>query len=100
MKRYLARISAALLFAVVGFTFTAAVADTPGCVSHGEFDNMDRYLSTGQVAGRFDTNGVYLGAGPERFRRGYDACWSNERRVVVWFRFDTGLSDDWAVQDY
>ena len=77
-----------------------ATAATAGCVTHGEFDNMERFLSTGQVAGRFETNGVYLGSGPDRFRRGYDACWTNERRVVVWYSLTTGLSDDWAMQDY
>ena len=78
----------------------AAAADTPGCVSHGEFDNMERFLSVGQVAGRFDTGGVYLGAGEERFRRGYDACWTDVRRVVVWYSLTTGLSDDWAMREY
>jgi hypothetical protein len=77
-----------------------AAADTPGCVSHAEFDNMEKYLSTQQVAGRFDTAGYYIGSGPERFRRGYDPCWTDLRRVVVWFSLTTGLSDDWAVQDY
>ena len=88
--------------ALLGGLLTAApaVADTPGCASRGEYDNMTRFLSTGQVAGRFDTNGVLLGTGAERFKRGYDACWTNERRVVVWYNLDTGLSDDWATQEY
>jgi hypothetical protein len=78
----------------------AAVADTPGCVSHAEFDNMDRFLSTQQVAGRFDTNGWYIDSGPDRFRRGYATCWADDRKVVVWYSLNTGLSDDWAVRDY
>lgn len=79
---------------------TAATADTPGCVSRAEYDNLERFLSAGQVAGRFDTSGWYIGSGPERFRRGYSPCWSDERKVVVWYSLNTGLSDDWAVQDY
>jgi hypothetical protein len=94
------RTLAAVLIAAYLCAPATAVADTPGCVSHGEYDNMERFLSAQQVAGRFDTSGVYLGSGPERFRRGYDACWTDTRRVVVWYSLNTGLSDDWAVQDY
>lgn len=79
---------------------SSAAADTPGCVSHVEFDNMEKFLSVGQVAGRFDTNGWYIGSGEERFRRGYEACWTDERKVVVWFDLTTGLSDDWATREY
>jgi hypothetical protein len=76
-----------------------AAGDTPGCVSRGEYDNTERFLSTGQIAGRYDTNGYYDGSGPERFRRAYPACWSDGREVVVWYSLNTGLSDDWAVRD-
>jgi hypothetical protein len=95
MKRLLA---ATLLVGLMTPAAPAGAAEN--CVTHNEYDNMVRLLTVGQVANRFDTNGVYLGAGPERWRRGYDACWTNERRVVVWFSFTTGLSDDWAMQDY
>lgn len=95
MKRTLAAVLVGAYLAVPA----AAVADTPGCVSHGEYDNMERFLSTGQVAGRFDTNGYYDGSGPERFRRAYPACWNDGREVVVWYSLNTGLSDDWAVRD-
>ena len=78
---------------------TPATADTPGCVSHVEYDNTEKYLSTQQIAGRYDTNGWYIGSGPERFRRGYDACWAPDRIVVVWYSLTTGLSDDWDVRD-
>lgn len=94
------RLLALTLVALTCTTAVPAVADTPGCVSHGEFDNMERFLSTGQVAGRFDTNGTYLGSGDDRFRRGYDACWTDDRRVVVWYSLNTGLSDDWATREY
>lgn len=77
-----------------------ATADTPGCVSRGEYDNMERLLSVDQVRGRFDTNGVYIASSEERFRRGYDACWTNARRVVVIYSLNTGLSVDWDVRDY
>lgn len=100
MKRHLANALSALLLVGLLATGAVAAADTTACVSRAEYDNMARFLSTGQVAGRFGTNGIYLGAGPERFRRGYDACWTNERRVVVWYSLTSGLSDDWAIQDY
>lgn len=78
---------------------SVAAADTPGCVSHAEYDNLIRGLSVGQVAGRFDTNGWYIGSGPDRFRRGYEPCWNDTRKVVVWYSLTTGLSDDWAIRD-
>lgn len=93
------RILTALALGLILLIPTAASADTPGCVSMSEYNNMDRYLTTGQVANRFDTNGWYINTGPERFKRGYDPCWTNQRKVVVWYDLTTGLSDDWAVQD-
>jgi hypothetical protein len=93
------RLLVAVLVAAYVSAPAAAVADTPGCVSRAEYDNMERLLSTGQVAGRFDTSGWYIGSGPERFRRGYDSCWSDDRIVVVWYSLNTGLSDDWDVRD-
>lgn len=78
---------------------TPAVADTPGCVSRAEYDNTERFLSTGQIAGRYDTSGWYIGSGPDRFRRGYSSCWDYDRIVVVWYSLNTGLSDDWDVRD-
>lgn len=77
----------------------AALLDTPGCVSRAEYDDMTRFLSVGQVAGRFDTNGWYIGSGEERFRRGYEPCWTDTRKVVVWYSLTTGLSVDWDIRD-
>jgi hypothetical protein len=95
MIRYLAP----LLLTCAVLLPASATADTPGCVSHAEYDNMQRLLSTDQVAGRFDTNGWYIGSGEERWRRGYDPCWTDTRKVVVWYSLNTGLSDDWAIRD-
>jgi hypothetical protein len=92
----------ALLAGVVllGGLLTASPASaTQGCVTHAEVDAMTKYLSVGQVASRWETNGWYIGAGDARFRRGYPACWSSDRIVVVWYRYNTGWSDDWAVRD-
>lgn len=77
----------------------SAAADTPGCVSHAEYDNLDRGLSVQQVSGRFDTNGWYIGATGDRFRRGYDPCWSDTRKVVVFYSLTNGLSVDWDIRD-
>lgn len=80
-------------------TMAAPVAaDTPGCASHGEIDNLYRGLSTSQVAGRLDTNGWYIGSGDEFFRRGYAVCWDNDLKLVVWYSLTTGLSTDWDVR--
>lgn len=89
-------------FATLALTGLAALAapssaDTPGCVSQGEFNNMDRYLSVGQVAGRFDTNGNYRGSDADEFSRGYDACWTSDR-VVVWYSLASGLSTRWGLR--
>lgn len=101
MKRSLIAVAVVLALAVVVFVRScSASADTPGCVSHAEYDSMDTYLSTGQVAGRFDTNGVYLGSGDDYWRRGYPTCWDNDLRVVVWYSLTSGLSDHWAVRAY
>lgn len=96
MKRYLA---AATLATVALTGIPTATADTPGCVSHAEYDNMIRGLSVGQVADRFDTNGWFIGSGEERFRRGYEPCWTDTRKVVVWYSLTTGLSVDWDIRD-
>lgn len=87
----------ALAGALLALTPAAASADTPGCVSVAEFNNMDRFLSTGQVAGRFDTTGVYRGSDSDEFSRSYDACWTNDR-VVVWYSLTNGLSTRWDVR--
>lgn len=76
-----------------------ATADTPGCVSRGEYDNLEKYLSVQQVAGRFDTAGWYIGSTDERFRRGYTPCWTDDRKVVVIYSLNTGLSVDWDIRD-
>jgi len=75
-------------------------ADTPNCVSHTEYDNMTWGLTPAQVYNRFDVFGFYLGDTDNgEFKRGYDACWTDERRVVVWFSYDTNESVDWGIRD-
>lgn len=87
---------------LLGATLTVvppAAADSPGCVSRVEYDNLLRGLSTEQVGGRFDTYGRYLSSGSENFRRGYRPCWSDLRLVVVVYSLTTGLSVDWFIRD-
>lgn len=80
-------------------TTTTAAADTQGCVSHGEYDNLVRYLSTSQVAARFDTNGTYDGGNDDVFRRVYPPCWTNSREVVVRYSQTNGLTVSWDIRD-
>lgn len=90
----------ALLGTLSTFTAQPANADTPDCVSHGEYDNMEVGLTPTQVYVRFDIFGTYLGdTDTGKFKRGYDACWTNERRVVVWYSYDTNDSVYWAMRD-
>jgi hypothetical protein len=84
--------------ALMGALLTiAAPADAAGCVSRAEYDNTTRYLSVGQIAGRYDTNGWYIGSDDDEFRRGYNACWTDDR-VVVWYSLSTGWSTRWDVR--
>lgn len=83
----------------IGLIAAPAQADTPGCVSHAEFDNMIRGLSTSQVAGRFDTSGSYDGSSEDNFRRTYNACWTGSREVVVRYSLTSGVSVSWDVRD-
>lgn len=79
------------------FVAVPAGADTPGCVSISEYNNTERYLSTQQIAGRYDTNGVYRSSDSDEFSRSYDACWSSSR-VVVWYSLNLGWSTRWDVR--
>lgn len=93
-------LAAALLGPLLTVAASApAAADTPGCASHGEVDNLFRGLSTSQVAGRLDTNGWYIGSGENYFRRGYAVCWDDNRKLVAWYSLDNGLLADWDVRD-
>lgn len=90
---------AIVIIALVASLFVApsAGADTPGCVSVSEYNNTERYLSTQQIAGRYDTNGAYRSTDSDEFSRSYDACWTNSR-VVVWYTLSLGLSNRWDVR--
>lgn len=105
MRRVLLR--AAALPAVLSLSFLtftpAATGDTPGCVSHTEFDNMVQGLSPGSVANRFDTDGWYIGENDSVFKRGYEPCWDGigdaNKKVVVAYDLDSALSKWWDVRD-
>lgn len=98
-------IAVAAVFGVMMLAYLIAApsvsADTPGCVSHAEYDGLERGLTPGQVAARFDTNGSFRGSGDAFFSRNYNPCWDNpgDKRVVVWYALDNGLSDHWDVRD-
>lgn len=77
------------------------LADTDNCVSHGEYDQLHGGMSVTQVYNLFDVYGVYDGDGPDNtFKRAYRSCWApGERKVVVFFNYDSGNSVDWAIRD-
>lgn len=91
---------------IAAAALTAALVAVPapanavgGCVTHNEYDSLEWGLSTDQVQNRFETNGWLIGVGDNFFRRGYDACWANDRKVVIWYALDNGLSDHWDIRD-
>lgn len=91
------------LVAAIGLAAMTALPVTAdaggGCVSHNEYDSLDWGLSTEQVGNRFETNGWFIATGSDFFKRGYDTCWDDTRKVVVWYSLDNGLSDHWDVRD-
>jgi hypothetical protein len=101
-RQIVVRLLTAIMLLALTAVFSAlpARADTPNCVSHSEFDNMTWGLTPAQVYNRFDVFGFYLGDTDNgEFKRGYDACWTDERRVVVWYSYNTNQSVDWAIRD-
>lgn len=92
---------AALALAVCATTLVVALpsASAEGCVSRAEYDNLVWGLTTDQVRDRFETNGWWIATGDDFFRRGYDPCWTNDRKVVIWYDLQLGLSDHWDIRD-
>ena len=72
MKRFLSAL--AIGVASVTLVVPAAQADTPGCVSKGEFDHVHTGMSMSRVHRLFDTNGR-LGVAASGFSiRKYRPC--------------------------
>lgn len=75
-----------------------ANADT--CASHAEYDSLMWGLSTDQVASRLDSNGSFLGISSSGnfFKRSYNICWSPDKKAVVWYDINIGISDHWDTR--
>lgn len=100
IQRFLAAAAVTVsLFSGQAVANDASFVDSGGCVTHGEYDALDWGLSTDQVQNRFDTNGWYIATGDDFVRRGYDTCWAGDRKIVVWYDLNLGLSDHWDVRD-
>lgn len=103
MKRLLWGTAALALSLPVALIPTATSADTPGCVSRAEYDNMVIGIGPASVANRFDTNGWYIGENDNVFKRGYEPCWDGSgdanRKVVVAYDLDSALSKWWDIRD-
>ena len=89
----------ALLIAPVAIIAWPQAEAVDGCATRGEYDNLIWGLSDEQVRNRFETNGWFIGSGDDFWKRGYDACWDNDRKVVIWYAFDNGLTDHWDIRD-
>jgi hypothetical protein len=98
MKRLILCLATAVLAGA--FLSSAAPASAAGgCATHAEYDNLEWGLSTDQVQNRFETNGWFINTTGNFFKRGYDACWTNERKVVIWYSLSLGVSDHWDIRD-
>jgi hypothetical protein len=95
------RILVAMLFALAVIVPIAPVHASGGCVTHSEYDNLVWGLSTDQVQNRFETNGWFIGYTDDNdfFKRGYPTCWSDDRKVVIFYDAFIGLTDHWDVRD-
>lgn len=78
-----------------------ATADTERCLSHNEFDNLYYGMSRIEVFNLVDIYGNYLGdsADQGQYRVGYNICWSDERRAVLRYSYDTGGLEEWNIRD-
>lgn len=79
----------------------AEVAPSPGCVTHGEYDQLETLMRPSTVANLFDTNGYPVGTpDPDVFGRGYQTCWAPaQREVVVKYNDQSGHSVAWLIRD-
>lgn len=83
----------------LALTPPVATAGTPGCATHGEYDQLETFMRTFTVADLFDTNGTFLGENEQVFRRGYDTCWDPSKIVVVRYDQVSGYSVSWLVRE-
>jgi hypothetical protein len=78
-----------------------ASADTENCVTHGEYDQTDVFMSPSTVESIYDVNGVFIDtASEDTFARVYRSlCWTDTEEIRVAFDQQSGLSINWRVQD-
>lgn len=96
-----ALVAAFVLAAALVLVLSAPPAAADGCASRAEYDNLSWGLSTTQVANRFETNGSYIGISATGlfFKRAYDPCWTDTKKIVIWYDLDIGLTDHWDIRD-
>lgn len=100
MERLIAA-SVAAVAAALGVVVPAdlTLGNSPGCVTHAEYDRLETLMRPSTVADLFDTNGFFLGDNDDVFRRGYETCWDGPGdRVVVRYDQLSALSISWAVR--
>jgi Ca2+-binding RTX toxin-like protein len=73
---------------------------TPNCATHAEYDNLHSLQYPSTVANIIGNDGWLVDSGPQRFIRGYRACWApGERMVWVWYDQGSNFSYDKAIVD-
>lgn len=88
-----------LVLGILAVAIPVPASAAGGCATRGEYDNLVWGLSADQVQSRFETNGWYISTGDEFFKRGYNACWDDDRKIVIWYDLNLGLTDHWDVRD-
>jgi hypothetical protein len=78
-----------------------ASADTENCVTQGEYDQTDVFMSPSTVESIYDVNGVYVDTdNPDTFARDYRSlCWTDTQEIRVRFDQQSGLSINWNLRD-
>jgi uridylate kinase len=78
-----------------------ASADTENCVTHGEYDQTDVFMSVPTIESIYDVNGVFVDTPSEdTFARVYRSlCWTDTEEIRIAFDQQSGLSINWRVQD-
>jgi hypothetical protein len=78
-----------------------ASADTENCVTHGEYDQTDVFMSPSTIESIYDVNGSFVDtASDSTFARVYHSlCWTDAEEIIVRFDQDSGLSINWNLRD-
>lgn len=100
MRKILVAVATAIAMLLPVGVAAPAVADTPGCVHHAEWQKAEFHTPKGEVHAIFDTNGwQWHQSWPEEIRA-YDQCGTNNTLFVHYVDFGAKwrLVDKWGWQ--